>query len=227
MKNRVLKLLIGFSVLLNILVLTSVILAATGSLNPLLAPHLVNVGYESRVSQFEGFSVQSHDVVFLGDSITRRGSWHELFPNAPVRNRGIDGDTTQGLLARLHQVTRGQPSQVFLLIGTNDIFFGESDETIVDNIVSILQQFADESAETQIFVQSILPRGVSYQARIETLNRKIHVAISDRAEWIDLYHLMLDEDGSIADRYSNDELHLLGAGYAVWKEAIASRVRVP
>jgi lysophospholipase L1-like esterase len=36
---------------------------------------------------------------------------------------------------------------------------------------------------------------------------------------------MLDEDGSIADRFSNDELHLYGAGYAVWADAIAKRVQ--
>jgi lysophospholipase L1-like esterase len=231
MKNRIIKLLIWLSVLLNILVVTAVMLAAMGKLMPLLAPlimtNMVNPNYERLVSQFEGFTVQSGDVVFLGDSITQGGAWHELFPNRPVRNRGIGGDTTKGILNRLHQVTNGNPSQVFLLIGTNDLSFGESDETIVDNIVSILERFADESPETQVLVQSILPRGASYQERIETLNSRIHAAIGDGAEWIDLYSLLLDEDGSIADRYSNDELHLLGAGYAVWKEAIASRVRAP
>ena len=150
-----------------------------------------------------------------------------MFPNRPVRNRGIGGDTTRGILNRLHQVTNGKPSQVFLLIGTNDVSFGETDETIVANIVTIIERITDESPGTGVFVQTILPRGASYQERIETLNIKIRAAIGDRAEWIDLYSLLLDEDGSIADRYSNDELHLLGAGYTVWKEAIDSLVRVP
>ena len=215
MKKRIIKLLIWLSVLLNILMVTAAILAATGKLMPLLAPLIMtNMGtkYERLVSQFEGFTVQSGDVVFLGDSITQGGAWHELFPNRPVRNRGIGGDTTKGILNRLHQVTNGKPSQVFLLIGTNDLSFGETDETIVDNITTILEQITDESPDTQVFVQSILPRRASYQERIETLNIKIRAAIGDRAEWIDLYSLLLDEDGSIADRYSNDELHLLGAG---------------
>ena len=230
MKKRIIKLLIWLSVLLNILVVTAVILAAMGKLMPLLAPLIMTTmgpKYERLVSQFEGFTVQSSDVVFLGDSITQGGAWHELFPNRLVRNRGIGGDTTKGILNRLHQVTNGNPSQVFLLIGTNDVSFGETDETIVNNIVTIIERITDESPETQVFVQSILPRGASYQERIETLNSKIRAAIGDRAEWIDLYSLLLDEDGYIADRYSNDELHLLGAGYAVWKKAIASQVRVP
>ena len=231
MKKRIIKLLIWLSVLLNILVVTAVILAVTGKLIPLLAPlrmtNMESPNYERLVSQFEGFTVQSGDVVFLGDSITQGGAWHELFPNRPVRNRGIGGDRTKGILNRIHQVTSGKPSQVFLLIGTNDVSFGETDETIVDNIVTIIERITDESPETQVFVQSILPRRASYQERIETLNIKIRAAIGDRAEWIDLYSLLLDEDGSIADRYSNDELHLLGAGYTVWKETIASLVRVP
>jgi hypothetical protein len=39
------------------------------------------------------------EVVFLGDSITAGGAWHEWFPDVPVVNRGIDGDTS---LDRLH-----------------------------------------------------------------------------------------------------------------------------
>ncbi len=57
-------------------------------------------------------------------------------------------------------------------------------------------------------------------------NGKIREAINDRAEWIDLYPLFLDEDGSIADQYSNDELHLHGAGYTVWADSIGDQVRV-
>ena len=95
---------------------------------------------------------------------------------------GIGGDTTSGVLTRLHQVTSGKPSQVFLLIGTNDVSFGESDETIVDNIVTILERFADEAPETEVFVQSILPRGATYRDRIESLNSKIQAAIGELHE---------------------------------------------
>lgn len=225
------KALIWLSVGLNVLVLAVVILAMSGSLIGIAAPlfrsYMVNPNYDRWVTQFDELSVEQGDVVFLGDSITRGGSWYELHPDSPIRNRGIGGDTTSGVLARLHQVTSGKPSQVLLLIGTNDIMFGESDETIVSNIVTIVDRFGRESPETQVYVQSILPRAVDYRGRIEALNGKISAAINDRAEWIDLYPLFLDEDGSIADQYSNDELHLHGAGYTVWADAIGERVRVP
>ncbi|HAK51570.1 MAG TPA: sialate O-acetylesterase [Gammaproteobacteria bacterium] len=223
------KALIWISVGLNVLVVAVVILAMSGSLFTIVAPlfrnYMVNPNYDRWVSQFEALSVEQGDVVFLGDSITRGGSWDELYPDRPIRNRGIGGDTTSGVLERLHQVTSGNPSQVFLLIGTNDISFGEPDETIVSNISTIVDRIEDESPGTQVYIQSILPRAADHRDRIEGLNEKIRERIIDRAEWVDLYPLFLDEDGSIADQYSNDELHLHGAGYTVWSEAIGDQVR--
>lgn len=223
------KALIWISVGLNILVIAVLILAVSGSFLSVAAPLFrdkVNSKYDRWVSQFDELSVQQDDVVFLGDSITRGGSWDELFPQSPIRNRGIGGDTTSGVLARLHQVTSGKPSQVFLLIGTNDITFGESDETIVSNISTIVDRIERESPETQVYVQSVLPRAVDYRERIEALNVQIREAVVDRAEWIDLYPLLLDEDGSISAEYSNDDLHLYSAGYTVWVEAIYEQVKV-
>jgi hypothetical protein len=43
---------------------------------------------------------------------------------------------------------------------------------------------------------------------------------------VDLYAAFLDpETGGIRAELSNDELHLLGPGYALWKEQIEVQVR--
>lgn len=84
----------------------------------------IQPAHERWVSQFEVLPVLPGDTVFLGDSITEGGSWHELFPSSRVRNRGIGGEVTTGVLGRVNQISRGAPSQVFLLIGTNDLAFG-------------------------------------------------------------------------------------------------------
>jgi len=43
---------------------------------------------------------------------------------------------------------------------------------------------------------------------------------------LDLYPVFLDAaDGSIRNDLSNDELHLLGAGYLAWRDAISALVR--
>jgi lysophospholipase L1-like esterase len=176
------------------------------------------------VSQFEVLPVLPGDTVFLGDSITEGGSWHELFPESRVRNRGIGGDVTMGVLARVNQVSRGAPSQVFLLIGTNDLAFGIPEADIVANIRRIIDEILEESPRTEIFVQSVLPRAAEYRERIESLNRLLQPSINGVAQWVELYPLFLDADGSINDAYSNDELHLNGRGYLVWREAISGYV---
>ena len=58
--------------------------------------------------------------MFLGDSITEGGLWDAWFQELPALNRGIGGDTTEDILARLDSAI-DQPTAVSLLIGTNDL----------------------------------------------------------------------------------------------------------
>jgi hypothetical protein len=51
--------------------------------------------------------------VFIQLSLLKAVRWSEIFQGLPVINRGIGGDTTIGVLARLHQVTDAKPQAVF------------------------------------------------------------------------------------------------------------------
>lgn len=219
------KWLVRTSVTLNILViLFMVVLWFAG--HKILARVFMEPTHARVISQFELLPVTPGDTVFLGDSITEAGLWEELFPGLPVRNRGIGGDTTEGVLKRLHQVTGGQPAKVFLLIGTNDLGQGIAPSVIDQNINSIVDRIRKESPDTGIYVQSVFPRGESYRDRVEELNTLLETSIPGKAVWIDLYPLLLDEsDGSIRNDLSNDELHLFGEGYLLWRDAIESLVR--
>lgn len=179
------------------------------------------------VSAFEAFPLVPDDIVFLGDSITEGGPWEEIFPGLQVRNRGVGGDTSEGVLKRLQQVSRAEPAKVFLLIGTNDLFLGVSEDEIVGNITEILDRLKQETPDTEVYLQSVLPRAPSYRADIEALNQRLaEVALEHGSAWVDLYPAFLDpETGGIRAELSNDELHLLGPGYALWKEQIDAQVR--
>ncbi|MDP6377611.1 MAG: GDSL-type esterase/lipase family protein [Pseudomonadales bacterium] len=216
------KLLIGISIALNAIVLAIVIWAGPGGgLMKMFGDNFIRPGYERLVSQYETLGVAPGETVFLGDSITDGGRWAEWFPARKVRNRGIGGDTTAGVLARLDQVSAGHPARVFLLIGTNDLALGVSEDIIVANTISILDGIKRTSPETELFVQSVLPRAAEYRGAVEALNRTLAAETADRATWVDLYPLFLDTtDGSIKDEFSNDELHLHGAGYALWRETL-------
>ena len=65
--------------------------------------------------------LKSADIVFLGDSITHEGSWEEYFLECQTVNRGINGDTVQGVIDRLPDVLALEPKKLFLMIGVNDL----------------------------------------------------------------------------------------------------------
>ena len=90
--------------------------------------------YDVQVALFESYKNSASDIIFLGNSITAHAEWAELLENPHVKNRGISGDITFGVLQRLKEVTEGKPAKVFLLIGINDISRNIPDELIIDNI---------------------------------------------------------------------------------------------
>lgn len=219
--------LLAISLALNVLVLAAAAWFGLGPGRSSLMRGFIEGHQARRVSAFEALPLVPDDVVFLGDSITEGGPWEELFPGVRTRNRGIGGDTADGVLRRLEQVTRAQPAKVFLLIGTNDLYRGVSEAQIVSNIEEILDRLKQESPDTEVYLQSVLPRAASYRARIEALNARLAEVAAERgAAWVDLYPGFLDlEAGAIRSELSNDELHLLGPGYALWKEQIEALVR--
>lgn len=173
---------------------------------------------EQRLTQFEALHshVRPGDIVFLGDSITEGGSWHEWFPDLPVRNRGIGGDTTEGVLARLHHVVT-HPSKVFLLIGTNDVTIGVKDEAIVANLERIVTSIRDTCPATDVYVQSLLPRKAKRAMRLRALNAEYaSVAAQHGATFIDLWPTFADAQQQLRGELTNDRLHLLGPGYSAW-----------
>ena len=213
---------IRLSVALNLLAVIAALSMWSNSSNLILG--FLEKNHARKISFFEIFPINSNDVVFLGDSITQGGEWAELFPDLSVKNRGIGGDTTTGVLQRLHQVTDGQPSALYIQIGTNDLTHGpDQRETSYLQYREIIARVQKESPSTQIYLQSLLPRAVDYRAQVEAFNIEIErLATAMGVTYIDLYTHFLDPDGSITDQVSNDELHLNGQGYLLWQSLLGA-----
>ena len=182
--------------------------------------------YRQKVSLFNVLPADTGSVIFLGDSITDIAEWGELFKSSKVKNRGVSGDVSPGVLNRISEVTRHLPAKVFIMIGINDIANNLPDSSIVNNIEAIIQRIRKESPVTRIFVQSILPtnnrfmdfkRHQDKQAHIVAVNNKLkQLAAKNQLVYIDLYSKMLDGESKLDTRYTNDGLHLTAAGYMVW-----------
>ncbi len=166
--------------------------------------------------QFQELHLHGGEFVFLGDSITEGGSWHEWFPNDPVVNRGIGGDTTDGVLARLDSAIR-HPSKVFLLIGTNDLSFRRKPDQVAANQRSIIEEIRGRAPQADLYVQSVMPRTRKLRGRIDQLNARYRALAAEfGATYVDLWPTLSDASGELDPAYSLDSLHLNGAGYRAW-----------
>ena len=186
--------------------------------------------YYQRASLFEVLPVDSDDILFVGNSITDGGEWCELFQNPNVKNRGISGDTTQGVYDRLDALLKGTPAQIFLLIGINNVPRGESADSIAAGIRRIVQRIRQESPATEVLVQSVLPVTPQYGKfdghtsrwqLVSEINRRVRrLAQEEKVTYIDLFSHFADAEGKMKPEYTNDGLHLKGNGYLLWKEVV-------
>lgn len=176
-----------------------------------------------RTDFFKHYPVYQNDIVFLGDSITDGGCWEELFPGIALKNRGINADTTLGVLKRLDDTIVNKPRAIFILIGTNDLpwFEYRKDEDILQTYSEILDRVKTQSPSTKVFVQSILPRGKRFAKRIQGLNRRLQdLAKRFGYTFIDLYPTFAGPQGELKKELTNDSLHIMANGYALWVEIL-------
>lgn len=185
----------------------------------------------SACHSLRGLPTSKSDIIFLGNSITNGGEWAELLGNPHAKNRGISGDTTQGVLDRLSTITKGKPSKIFLLIGTNDFAHGKSMDEIAKNVEKIVERVKRESPATKLYVQSVFPVNPKFnkfsghmdrKKDIPALNAKIKaVAARHGVTYIDVYKsLVIPSTDVMNPEYTNDGLHLLGKGYLKWVEVL-------
>jgi lysophospholipase L1-like esterase len=177
---------------------------------------------ENRRSQFATAGAREGHIVFLGDSISEGGLWNEWFPDVPILNRGIAGETTDDVLGRLDTAV-ARPLAVFLLIGTNDIQAGRSAAFIVANLTAILDGIEQRAPGTPVFVQGIMPTAAGDRDQVVGLNRQIVASLAgspDHIRYLDLWPALATEDGSLNPDFTIDNLHLNGDGYKAWVDVL-------
>jgi lysophospholipase L1-like esterase len=166
-------------------------------------------------------------VVFLGDSITEGGLWDELFPDLPVLNRGISGDTTQDLRDRLDDALN-EPRLVSLLIGTNDLH-GPRAGRHIDQIAARCREIVDRIHERApgagVLLNSLMPRTTFYAERLGILNDRYRaIAAETGAVFIDLWPALANASGELREEYTRDHLHLTASGYLAWAAVLGPHV---
>lgn len=205
-------------------------LLATGLLAQLPADSIFPPYYHQRLTHFQTLPKVAGEIVFVGNSLTDGAEWSELFGDPRIKNRGISGDVTAGVLHRLDEVGNRKPAKVFLLIGTNDLARGIGADSVLRNILRIVAKLKLAAPATGVYVQSILPVNPAFgkfqghmtkALAARQVNKLLQdAAVSKGYTFVDLYASFADSSSRLDAAYTNDGLHLNGAGYQLLKHLL-------
>lgn len=189
--------------------------------------------YYQRATLFKQLPVGKKDIIFVGNSITNGAEWCELFNNKRIKNRGVSGDTVEGVLDRLTPITDGKPKKVFLMIGVNDLIRGKSPDSIAMIIEKIIIKIKQDTPKTKLYLQSVLPANRNFkenvlsQDAVRGMNERLmKIALAQQITYVDLFsHFKAENSDGMNLKYSNDGLHLMGEGYLLWRKIIMPYVK--
>ena len=172
-------------------------------------------------------------VVMVGDSLTDGAEWRELFPGASIVNRGIDGDTAEGVLERLDGIVALHPAKVFVMIGINDFVAGKSVDAVLGSYRRIVGKLRESGAK--VFIQSTLMCNAAKATwtacaaaneKVAQLNARLAAIEAPGTLFVDLNKTLAGSAG-LKGELTLDGVHLNGEGYRLWRDAISPYVLAP
>ncbi len=195
--------------------------------------------YDNRVRAFKEQNLGLQNVVLLGDSITEGFDVTKYFSGRRVLNRGIGADVignemptndNRGVLKRLNEsVFDCAATDVFLLIGINDLGSGRKVEVMEQGYREILKRIREKAPAVRVHVQSVLPTRGNYtkhNAPVLDFNARIRkLATEFGCDFIDLHKLMKDEQGELKAEFTRDGLHLNDAAYLIWRAEVLKAMK--
>ena len=165
--------------------------------------------------------VTDKNYVFLGDHVFSNYDLTKYISEDKVVNSSDEDDTSELLLKNIkNRVLVYNPSDVFISTGSNDYIKGLTNEEILTNLSGIIDEIKTNRSLSNIYVLSVLPVGKTSKSRnnetISNLNESIKVLCEENEiNYIDLYSLLIDEEGYLKEEYSKDGLNLNEEGYSI------------
>ena len=196
---------------------------------PAILKHQENVRaveqyYKDKVASFtednKWIIPRETDIAFIGDSLTDGYDVKRFYPEYNVANRGIGGDTTHGLLARLDiSVYQIKPKVIVMLIGANNL------QTMFEDYEKLITDIKENLPDTELVICSLTSMGREWGRNNHLAaynNVKIRALASKHGcHFVDLYTPLLNfETNEIYEHYTTDGGHLTEDGYNVLTQNI-------
>lgn len=169
-----------------------------------------------RSGLFSTLKKDSGKAVFIGDSNTEFFPVSEVF-GGNVINRGVSCNNSTHVLNRLSGILANKPSAIFIQIGVNDLWEGQSPDSLLINIGKIVNAIRLNPVNTRIYIQSLFPTGLTYEYLMPDIRKTNELLMEfcnkNDIQFIDVFSYLTKKD-------TYDGIHLNGAGYKVWESAI-------
>lgn len=172
--------------------------------------------------------VKKEKYVFLGDSIFEQYMTSYFFKGYDTVNSGVSGITALKTLERLDSgLYEYNPTTIFILLGTNDLYFGYTEEETFEHLKNLINKIHEDKPEIVINVLSLLPINLSNDPKInksvnenrsnEKIN-KVNKYLKDfcdskKINYINVHDILLDEKGELDWNYTREGLHITDLGY--------------
>ncbi len=131
-----------------------------------------------------------------------------------VINQGMDGDSTGGMLERFNRnVELEKPSVVLIWGGINDLYTRYPIDEIFSNIVKLVERTMAINAVP--IVLNVAPAGgLHFNDTIRGLNELTEAYCGENGVLlVDVFSLLVDSEGKLANEYSNDGVHISDRAY--------------
>jgi len=178
-----------------------------------------NIHYNTKTGLFNIYATNKTHIVMLGDSITYRVNWNELLNNVNIIKRGIDQDTTEGFIHRLHYIYQLAPKHVFIMGGINDIDRGRDVSKIFSNYKLIIKSLKRKNI-TPLVQSTLYTQIESHSEKVSQLNTLLKTYCQEsNITYIDL-NKKLSKNNLLMENYTADGIHLNANGYTIWRDEI-------
>ena len=167
-------------------------------------------------------------LLMLGDSLVEWGDWTKHLPDVAVINRGIAGEMTEELSARLMDEIEDCPDPDVVLVqsGTNNLLMGYMFFPAIFS--TMMQRLRLCYPQTPLILCSLTPMPAAPIQEIEQVNRELErvAAATGNCVFLDLVGPFTEQCLPITHPgFLADQVHLSTRGYQVWAGAISGCLR--
>ena len=167
--------------------------------------------------------------LFIGSSsFTKWKDVQDYFPGYKIINRGFGGSTLLDVIRYVPDIVYPyNPLQVVVYCGENDLAAdpGITGEVVAKRFVTLFHLIRKKYPDIPVAYISMKPSPsrINLMPKMERGNEliKTFLATKKYTHFIDVYHLMLAEEGKPIDSlFLGDKLHMKPNGYHIWQKAI-------